>query len=47
MKMTEKEFYVDFGSWNVMAENEEGAEKKVQEMLSEGDIPQICLIGEQ
>ncbi len=47
MKMSEKEFYVDFGSWSVMAENEEEAVKKAEERLSEGDIPPIDSVGEQ
>ena len=42
----EKEFYVDFGSWHIMARDESEAMKKAEQKIMEGDIPCIDTIGE-
>lgn len=42
----QKEFYIDFGSWHIMARDESEAMKKAEKKLIEEDIPPIDKIAE-
>ena len=40
------EFFVDFGSWSIQAQNADAARSKALERLASGDRPEIDSIGE-
>ncbi len=42
--MSDKEFYVDFGSWNITAKDETKVREEVERRIIDGDIPTICNI---